>query len=122
MVRGSIRDKEKKYTFFLNHPDRPWGPLSQLSNRYRGSFPRCGRDVKLTIHLYLVPTLRNEWSCAFMPSEGTALYGVPQEMDTEILFPRYATHGDHKIRLELQVNWRLHQTNAQINSPTKIQC
>jgi len=56
-----------------------------------------------------------------MPLEGTALYGVPYIKETGIEFPRYATNGDHKIRLELQVNWRLYQPDAQIISPTKIQ-
>jgi hypothetical protein len=42
------------------YPERLWGPLSLISNGYRGLFPRgwTGRGVKLTTHLHLVPRSR----------------------------------------------------------------
>jgi hypothetical protein len=54
---GSIPGRGKIFFFTPQRPDRLWGPPSLLSNGYRGIFPRglCGRSVKLTTHLHLVP-------------------------------------------------------------------
>jgi hypothetical protein len=39
------------------HANRLWGPLSVLSNGYRGALPgvQSGHGVKLTTQLYLMP-------------------------------------------------------------------
>jgi hypothetical protein len=54
--RGSIpgKGKERKSFSSLPRPDRPWGPLSLLSNRYRG--------VRLTTHLPPTSSWRSAYS------------------------------------------------------------
>jgi hypothetical protein len=38
--RGSIPGRSKEISSTLQGPDRLWGPISLLSNRYRGLFRR----------------------------------------------------------------------------------
>jgi hypothetical protein len=54
---GSILCKGKILFSSPQRSDRFWSPPSLLSNGYRGLSPRglSGRDVKLTIHLHLIP-------------------------------------------------------------------
>jgi hypothetical protein len=70
--RGSRVDSRQGMGIFLfpPRPDLLWGPLSLLSNGYRGL---SGQGVKLTIRLLLVPRSRMRGS---IPSPPIRLHGV----------------------------------------------
>jgi hypothetical protein len=52
-------------------PDRFWGPPSLLFNGHWGALPCVyfGRDLKLTIHLHLVPRLRISGAIPSLPQK-----------------------------------------------------
>jgi hypothetical protein len=72
---GSIPDKDKRFFFTPQRPDRLWGPPSLLSNGYCGLFHwgQSGRGVKLTTNSHLVQRSRMVELYLHFP---TRLHGV----------------------------------------------
>ena len=64
----SNSSKNKRYVFSPKRTHWFWGPPSHLFSEYRGSFfqvKRPGRDLK---SLLSSAEVKNEWSCASVPS------------------------------------------------------
>jgi hypothetical protein len=62
--RGSISGTDTMFFSSPQRADQLWGPLSLLSNGYRG---QCGRGVKLTTNLLVVPRSRMVELCIHSP-------------------------------------------------------
>jgi hypothetical protein len=72
--------QEREMFLFPQCPDRVWGPLNLLSNRFLGY---SGRSVKLTFHLNLVPRSR---MMELYPHYSLPLHGlVLNKSSTEII-------------------------------------
>jgi hypothetical protein len=81
---GSHWGEQPGWEFFSSPPRPEWprGPPSLLSNGYQGLFhwEWSGRDVKLTIHLHLVPRSRMRGAIPPLPQYAfTAWYSVKAE-------------------------------------------
>ena len=64
MARGSSPDRDKRFFFLPEHPDRLWGAPSPPFHGYRSSFPRgITRRGRGVYHSLLSSAeAKNEWS------------------------------------------------------------